>query len=688
MRARISVNKRHIWTKAPVFWIESLMYARRAPGMLQSTLCFLLILATHMLTLGAGLACRPVLTTWGAPAGTPSNATWSVDVREKNSATWIPLFVYAVKIGRQEASEPLAKSVGLDDEGPVDTSLVKFDFDGEVDVRATFREGELKTWTLSPATYRIPARQEGNTLFFSIAQDVSAPRKIVIRVNDNWEEHCLHLLSNPPEQYAPQLTDANVHVIEPGQEIPRSLPPEKTVYYFQPGIHVLPRGAWLDVDLGAVKRVDRFEMHSGPVTPYLVPGGQNYRLEYRETITAAWRVASEDLANASIDSVRARFPAVNARYVRLTLLGNTTTNRTAGFNYPHANHITTFRLYPEGSEQNCADGKAVDGSAAGFVNMTTNENAIPYGSVWSGETFLISRSGTTVYLAGGAVLKGAIGAEGLSNVSIRGRGILDASGLVHQPSSLYREGRTSAIRCEGMTNVLIDGITVLDAPMWSVVLNKSKQATVRQVDVFGSIVNADGIHLSAVTDGLVHGCFLRSTDDLFCMYHYGPAKNVTVRDSVFWSDGGRAVLLGLGATPGNIEQVFFENIDILNVQNVWSLEDYGGAIQLWATGNNTIRTTEFKNVRVEPFRFPSIAALLQIKTTAQPFGPGKIQGVTFDTMIYSGSDECRSYLAGASSDYSVSEITFRNCQWGNSLLKTRPPQLEIRPFVTGVTFEE
>lgn len=664
------------------------MLVRYAPVMLRLTLWILSILAVHGLTLGADLVRPPALITWGAPAGTASNATWTVDVREANSATWIPLFVYAVRIGHQDASEPLARLVGLISDGPVDTSLVKFDFDGEVEIRATFRKGKLKKWTLSPASYAIPARQEGNTLLFSVRQNVSAPRKIVIRANDNWEEDCLHLLSNPPEQNAPQVTDANVQVIEPGQEIPRTLPIEKTVYYFQPGVHVLPRGVWLDVDLGTVKRVDRFDLISGPVTPFLVPGGQNYRIEYRETNTEAWRVAAEDLANEIIDPVGVRFPAVDARYIRLTLLGNTTAKRPAGFNYLHANHITAFRLYAEGSEQDCADGKAVNGSSAGFASVTASENSMPYGNVWSGETFLIPRSETTVYLAAGAVLKGAIGAEGLSNVTIHGRGILDAGGLIHQPSSLYREGRTSAIRCEGMTNVVIDGITVLDAPMWSVVLNKSKQVTVRHVDVFGSIVNADGIHLSAVTDGLVQGCFLRSTDDLFCMYHYGPAKNVTVRDSVFWSDGGRAVLLGLAAVPGNIEQVSIENIDILNVQNVWSLEDHGGAIQLWATGNNTIREIGFNNVRVEPFRFPSIAALLQIKSTAQPFGPGKIQEVTFDALSYPGSGEYRSYLAGASGESSVSKITFRKCRWGDSLLKSCPSQLEIRPFVTGVTFEE
>jgi len=647
-------------------------------------LSFALLWAFRIATTG------PSLRTWSPPADTPSNGAWTVEVRQKAKSAWIPLFVHAVKVGHQEPSEPLAKTVGLAYRDAVNASLVKLDFDGEAEFRATFQRGDVKEFVLSPASYHIPVQRDGRTFLFTVSQDIRAPRKIVLRVNGNWEEDCLHLITNPVEKDAPSENDAGVLAIEPGEEIPRVLPAGKRTYYFKPGLHRLPQGAWVELDLGAMQHLDRFDLESGPVRKFLVPGGQNYRIEYRERKEDTWRTACENRNNARLDLRGERFPAISARYVRLILLGNTTTNRSTGFNYLDANYLTAFRLYAEGSDKDVAEGHAVDGAMAGFQAVTRKGNTSLCGNEWSGESFFVTRPGTTLYLAPGAVVQGAIAGEGLADVSIRGRGILDAGVLVHNPSSLYREGRTSAIHLEHMDNVRVEGISVLDSPKWNIVLNKSRNAVVRQVDIFGSTVNADGIHMSAVTHGLVEGCFLRSCDDLFCMYHYGPGKDVTVRNCVCWTDGGRAVLLGLGATPGDIEGVNIENLDILNIQNVWNMEEHGGALQIWATGNNTIHNVRFRDIRLEPCRFPSIASVLQVKAAGMKsgsFGPGHVEDIRFDNLSVSGSWNFQSYIQGTSTGFEVSNIVFQNARWESSVLTgDAHGQVEVRSFVHDVKF--
>ena len=45
-----------------------------------------------------------------------------------------------------------------------------------------------------------------------------------------------------------------------------------------------------------------------------------------------------------------------------------------------------------------------------------------------------------------------------------------------------------------------------------------------------------------------------------------------MRDCVLWSDGARIILLGLGNKKGDIEDMSFEQLDIFNVQNVWTTE--------------------------------------------------------------------------------------------------------------------
>ncbi len=632
------------------------------------------------------------LVTWQQPAGTQSNETWQVAVREVGTNDWTELFVSTVKIGHQGAIgvvDPLLVKAGIPFRGPVGTSLITLDFDGVVEFRATYMKGTLTTSHLSPLSYKIPVRKEGNTLYFTVRQNANAPRKMVLRANDNWEEDCLHILSNPLEKDAPRENDPAVLVIEPGQDIPRTLPKGKSIYFFKPGMHHLPRGLWIDFDLGAVYRVDRFDLLSGPLKPWQVPGGQNYRIQYRQNATEPWKTACENLANFETDLREVPFPPVSARCVRLVLLGNSNNERKeASFRWPHSNYITAFKVYEAGSKRVVSNGKAVNGALEGFAVVAQENYTTPYGNIRASEVFFLTQDDVTLYLAPGAVVKGAIRSDGRRNLTIKGRGVLDASDLLHEPGTQLNEARTSAIWCENTDRITIEGITVLDSPMWAVVVNGSKNATVRNINVFGSVFNGDGIHMSRVTTGVVQGCFIRTTDDLFVMYHYGPAKDITVKNCVFWSDGARVFLIGLDKTHGDITGVTIDSCDILNVHNVWDMAYAGGMVHLVATGGNTIADLQFRNLRIERFRAPEIASLLHIETTSRDYPAGKIQNLLFQNIRYSGENEYVSTIQGADSEHGVRGVAFRNVIWGKSRLTAgNLVNLRIGPFVSGVTVD-
>lgn len=635
---------------------------------------------------------KNTLKTWSAPAGTGSNNTWQVAVREVGTSTWIDLFVYNVKIGHQGAPgviDPLLVKAGIPYRGPVDTSLVTLDFDGVVEFKATYNKGKLDTSNLSPQSYKIPVRKDGNSLFFTVRQNTNSPRKLVIRANNNWEEDCLHILSNPRETDAPRVTDPAVMVIEPGHEMPRKLPNGKSIYYLKPGIHHLPRGLWVDFDLGEVICVDRFDLLSGPFKPWQVPGGQNYRIQYRQSPTEPWKTACKNLSNYETDIREVSFTPVNARYVRLILLGNSNAARKEqSFRWPHSNYLHTFRLYEAGTRRVVSNGKAVDGAFEGFASVAQENNTTPYGNIRASEAFFITQDRCTLYLAPGAVVKGAIHSDGRSNLAIKGRGILDASELLHEPGTQWNEARTPVISCQNINNITIEGITVLDSPMWSVIVNGSKNATVRNINVFGSVFNGDGIHMSHVTNGKVSGCFIRTTDDLFVMYHYGSAKGITVKHCVFWSDGARIVLIGLATTPGDITGVTLDDIDILNVHNVWDMAYAGGAIHLVATGGNAIADIAFKNIRFEKFRAPEIASLLHIETVSRDYPPGKIRNLVFQNIQYNGENEYVSTIQGTDAEHDVRGVWFSNFIWGKIRLSVNElANLKIGPFVSAVTID-
>ncbi|MBM4092871.1 MAG: hypothetical protein FJ276_26205 [Planctomycetes bacterium] len=440
-----------------------------------------------------------------------------------------------------------------------------------------------------------------------------------------------------------------------------------------------------------MQTVNSFDLLTGGQRKWLVPGPLKYRISYRDREDAPWRTAVENLTNDSIEIKGGVLPAFQARYVRLTLMGNTSKERTEGLYYVNSTHLTHFRLYGPDKGRDLAAGRAYRGAVPGFGRVTGKNSHWGWGDIHGGESFYAAGDGITFYLAPGSVVKGSLAGNGRRDITIKGRGIIDASELLHEPSKVYREGRTGCLRFFHCSNVLLDGICVLDSPMWSMQFKGSTDVTVKHVDCIGTIVNADGVHLSAVKNGLVDGCFLRSPDDLICVYHYGPSENLTVRNCVFWNDGGSIVLIGICTDKGDIRNVTMEKCDILTSQGVWVREN-ATAIHIAATGGNAISGLVFRDIRIEPFRFPSTTALLMIKAIAfkvqgHVYPPGRVSDVLFDRVTYDGGGEAPSFIQGTDADHTVKRVVFRKFLWGGRYLSEEEhPDLSVRPFSSEITF--
>ncbi len=120
-------------------------------------------------------------------------------------------------------------------------------------------------------------------------------------------------------------------------------------------------------------------------------------------------------------------------------------------------------------------------------------------------------SNQTLYLAGGAIVKGGVLAHG-DNITVRGRGILDGSDWP------WRQGPTSTVISIGGNNVTVSGITIRGASHWTIVPRNSRYVTVRNVKLCNSRVqNDDGINPCNSQDVLITDCFIRSDDDCVAM---------------------------------------------------------------------------------------------------------------------------------------------------------------------------
>lgn len=116
---------------------------------------------------------------------------------------------------------------------------------------------------------------------------------------------------------------------------------------------------------------------------------------------------------------------------------------------------------------------------------------------------------TTVYLAGGAYVYGQIRAEGLHDITIRGRGIISGALYNRRSESEY----TIPIEMRYCENIKIEGITFLDPAGWTVALYKSKNIELDNIKIITARQNGDGISVQSCENVNVHDGFVRTWDD-------------------------------------------------------------------------------------------------------------------------------------------------------------------------------
>jgi hypothetical protein len=244
----------------------------------------------------------------------------------------------------------------------------------------------------------------------------------------------------------------------------------------------------------------------------------------------------------------------------------------------------------------------------------------------------------------------------------------------------------------GGENYFIEGITVLDAPMWQIVLNYSQNIVVRNINLIGYVVNADGIHLSGCRDAIVEGCFVRTCDDLIVIYHYGATSNVTVRNCVFLNDDAHVFLYGLGETKNaSIKDMIIEDCDIVSQQEApWEPYRFSGVFKFWAHGGNSIENIRIERVRIDSFRDVGKGCVFQFRTELRFAGehPGEaVRGIYIKDLSVEDLTETPSLLSGVSFENTVSEIVFENyTRAGKKILRIEDANIHCEGVVEGVRF--
>lgn len=291
-------------------------------------------------------------------------------------------------------------------------------------------------------------------------------------------------------------------------------------------------------------------------------------------------------------------------------------------------------------------------------------------------------SNQTVYLAGGAVVYGAIEANGASNIKILGRGVLDTS-------AFNRDQAGGCVRLVNCKKAVIDGVILRDPNVWCLSAFSCSEVNISNVKLIGLWrYNADGIDICNSQDVTIRGCFVRSFDDSIVLKGLGnstaPVRNVLVEGCVVWNDWGRALEIGAETAAPEMADIVFRDCDIIRTSDI--------AMDIQHGDRAAVKNVLFENIRLEvddenwsgqiqksrddKFSFnagfcPQLLVLIIVKTPySHDAERGTIEHVVMRNCSVTGKHSPISRLQGFDVQHGIRDVTIVNLRRNGQVMRS------------------
>jgi len=298
-----------------------------------------------------------------------------------------------------------------------------------------------------------------------------------------------------------------------------------------------------------------------------------------------------------------------------------------------------------------------------------------------GDAFNIP-SGKTVYIAGGAIVRGKLLCDKVQNVRIVGRGILD------QPQR--------GVEIRHSNNVTVDGIIVVNPKHYTVFAGGSDHITIRNLKSFSANPWSDGLDFMSCSDVTVDDVFMRNSDDCIAVYghrweFYGDAKNYSVTNSTLWADVAHTINIGVHGntekTGETIENLLFKNIEVLELDEDDPSAE--GCMAIQAADLNLVRNVRFEDIRVDDFQEGKLLQLTVAFFQKYNAAPGRgVENIYFKNISYNGINNSPSIINGLDKDHLVKNVTFENLRINGKLITSiEEANIKVGGFAKDITFK-
>lgn len=298
---------------------------------------------------------------------------------------------------------------------------------------------------------------------------------------------------------------------------------------------------------------------------------------------------------------------------------------------------------------------------------TADENTVYIGPGVYMASAIPVRSNTTVYLAGGAYVYGQILAANVSNVTIRGHGIL-AGDLFNRTTDAEK---TLPIEFQNSENITIEDITILDPAGWAITLYHCKNVNINDIKIITARANGDGISVQSCENVRVFGGFVRTWDDSLVVKNVnrGNTKNITFDNVVVWTDLAQSCEVGYETNGAIMDGITFKNITIVH-------NFHKAAMSIHNCDDAVISNVKFMDITLEDGQMLGdnrmdgendflidLTVAYNIQWSSSGAQRGKIKDVTFSNIkVLSLADTVISRMTGESAGSGIENINIYNIE--------------------------
>lgn len=290
------------------------------------------------------------------------------------------------------------------------------------------------------------------------------------------------------------------------------------------------------------------------------------------------------------------------------------------------------------------------------------------------------KSGETVYLAGGARFIGTIEGEGVENVKVMGRGMLDGSQHTDWKTRIF------GLVFDRSKNITVEGIAIRNCYWWTTEFLLCDKVDISHINIFTFNRNNGGIMTDSCKQFSCKQSMLFARDDCICPHALNAAGNGEPSSTYLFEDcvlynvhDGNAIRIGASFETQEVLNWTFRRIDVL-------YHERGAAIFADHSDWATVRNLRFIDFHDEDSSRPIIDMKI-VKTkyscnTGYKDERGNFDGLYFVNLQSPGGGIS---LQGFDSTHRFNNVYFYNCKIGKNMIDT-PSDLAKRSNVDNLHF--